>query len=218
MIARAARLALPFALSMTTGCYWSSQPAGPYRSVALVLRSPAANQEPSRPIASPRLIVLGRFDTVAQNPIGGLYDHDDYAVTPLSRTYFFKDGAVVLFEAVAERLRSQGLTVWKDYAGRAEAPMLEPPLRERRPLLVNATVTSLQHDQIRSDGDFNAALVTIDVRVTETDGTQRLAKTYQVERTRPYDTNADFLRDLGRAVADTLSADDAFRRAIEAES
>ena len=103
-----ARFVLPFVLA-TTGCYWSSPPSTPHRSTKIELSTvPALGVPNPRPIASKRLIVLGRFDSTAPQPIGGLYDKKDYSVSPLIRTYFYKDGAVEVFEVEHPRVGGDG--------------------------------------------------------------------------------------------------------------
>ncbi len=204
----------------STGCYWSSQPQAPHRSVELDLaKMPALTIPAPRPLVGTRLIVLGRFDTTAPQPIGGLYDRDEYEVSPLYRTYFFKDGAVEIFEHVSDGLRAAGLTVLKDYAGHAEPALLEAPLRARNPVLVTATVTALQHDQIREPGktDWEGGRLSVDLRVTEANGSVRFAKTYQIEGRIPYDGRTELLRLLGWKLAETLSNDPAFLAAIAAQ-
>lgn len=211
------------ALLLSTGCYWSSPPSTPHRSVKVDLAAIPAFGNPSpRAIVSKKLIVLGRFDTLAPNPIGGLYDRKDYSVSPLIRTYFYKDGAVEIFEHVSDGLRAAGVLVLKDYAGHAEPALLEAPMRDRQPLLVTATVLALQHDQIREkseDGkpaEWEAARLELRVRVRATDGKDRLNKTYLVEGRVPYVENFDLLKVLGWSMAEKLSADPEFVRAIEA--
>jgi hypothetical protein len=208
-----------------SGCYWSSPPSTPHRSVKVDLASTPAFRDPSpRPIESKRVVVLGRFDTTAPNPIGGLYDRKDYRVSPLIRTYFYKDGAVEVFEHVSDGLRAAGLMVLKDYAGHAEPALLEAPLREMRPLLVTATVLSLQHDQIRDKTDdgkhaeWEAARIELAVKVTEADGSARLAKKYVVAGRVPHNPTVDLLKVLGWTVADQLASDPEFLKAIEATS
>lgn len=210
------------ALALLTGCYWSSPPSTPHRSVKIDLAAvPAFGNPVPRPITSKKLLVLGRFDTMAPNPIGGLYDRKDYSVSPLIRTYFYKDGAVELFEHVSDGLRAAGLVVLKDYAGHAEPSLLEAPLREKQPLLVTATVLGLQHDQIRDkseDGKFaewEAARLELRVRVSTADGASRLNKIYLVEGRVAYAPDFDVLKAVGWTMAVKLSGDPEFVRAIE---
>lgn len=213
------------AVALLTGCYWSSPPSTPHRSVKLELAAmaPFGNPVP-RPITSKKLIVLGRFDTMAPNPIGGLYDRKDYSVSPLIRTYFYKDGAVEVFEHVSDGLRAAGLAVLKDYAGHAEPSLLEAPLREKQPLLVTATVLGLQHDQLREkseDGKFaewEAARLELRVRVSTADGASRLNKIYVVEGRVAYAPDFDVLKAVGWTMAVKLSVDPEFVRAIEGAS
>jgi hypothetical protein len=209
-------------MMMATGCYWSSPPSTPHRSIKVDLAAipPFGNPSP-RPIKSSKTIVLGRFDTVAPNPIGGLYDRKDYSVSPLIRTYFYKDGAVEIFEHVSDGLRASGLTILKDYAGHAEPALLEAPLREKQPLLVTGTVLALQHDQIREKADdgkpaeWEAARIELEVRVATHEGVSRLKKTYVVEGRVPWNPDFDLLKVLGWTIAEKLSNDKAFVEAIQ---
>ena len=210
---------------ISTGCYWSSPPSTPHRSVRVDLATTPAFQTPSpAKLTSKRVVVLGRFDSTAPQPIGGLYDRNDYKVSPIIRTYFFKDGAVEVFEHVSDGLRSSGLTVLKDYAGHAEPALLEAPLRAKQPVLVTATVTALQHDQIREKGekggtgDWEAARLELAVRVTDSNGAARLNKTYLVEGRMAWnDNHTELLKVLGWSMAEKLSKDAEFVRAVEAQ-
>ncbi len=208
---------------LSTGCYWSSPPSTPHRSTRIDLASTPAFGNPSpAPLNGKRVVVLGRFDTIAANPIGGLYDRKDYSVAPLIRTYFFKDGAVEVFEHVSDGLRASGLNVLKDYAGHAEPALLEAPLREKQPILVTATVLALQHDQIREKGanggvgEWEAARLELAVRVTDSNGAARLNKTYLVEGRAGWNDNNELLKVLGWSMAEKLSKDAEFVKAIEA--
>jgi len=208
---------------LSTGCYWSSPPSTPHRSTRVDLATtPQFGHPAPAPLAGKRVIVLGRFDTSAPNPIGGLYDRKEYSVSPLIRTYFFKDGAVEVFEHVSDGLRASGLSVLKDYAGHAEPALLEAPLREKQPILVTATVLALQHDQIREKGesggvgDWEAARLELAVRVTDSNGAVRLSKTFLVEGRTGFSDNNELLKVLGWSMAEKLSKDAEFVRAIEA--
>lgn len=208
--------------ALTTGCYWSSPPSTPHRSVRVELAEiPAFGTPAPRRIASKKTIVLGRFDTVAPQPIGGLYDRRDYKVSPLIRTYFFKDGAIEVFEHVSDGLRSAGLLVLKDYAGHAEPALLEEPLRSANPVLVTATVLALQHDQIREKGDdkqpvdWEAARLELAVRVSSGSGAVKLNRTYRVEGRIPFNPEHDLLKLLGWSMAEKLTSDPEFVRAVE---
>jgi hypothetical protein len=203
-----------------TGCYWSSQPQVPHRLVEFDLSATPNLTMPSpRPLVGSRIVVLGRFDSTAPQPVGGLYDKREYEVAPLYRTYFFKDGAVEIFEHVSDGLRASGLIVLKDYAGHAEPSLLEAPVRAKDPILVSATLTALQHDQINENNDakFEAGRVEIAVKVTDSKGNVRLTKTYMVSGRINYDGSTELLRLLGWKLAETLSADPAFVQAIAAQ-
>lgn len=211
------------AVVLLTGCYWSSPPSTPHRSVRVDLAStPDFNNPSPAPLAGKRVVVLGRFDTTAPQPIGGLYDRKDYSVAPLIRTYFYKDGAVEIFEHVSDGLRASGLTVLKDYAGHAEPALLEAPLREKQPILVTATVLALQHDQIREKGEkggvgeWETARLELAVRVTDANGAARLNKTYTVSGRTAWNPGTDLLKVLGWSMAEKLSKDAEFVRAVEA--
>ena len=216
-----ARLAVVFACaSGATGCYWSSQPQTPHRLVEMDLTTvPNLAMPVPRPLVGSRIVVLGRFDSTAPQPVGGLYDRREYEVSPLYRTYFFKDGAVEIFEHVSDGLRASGLIVLKDYAGHAEPSLLEAPVRAKEPILVTATLTALQHDQINENNDakFEAGRVEIALRVTDSKGAVRLQKTYLVTGRIPYDGSTELLKLLGWKLAEALSADPQFVQAIAAQ-
>jgi hypothetical protein len=218
---RTVALAVAMLATAPLGCWWSSPPNTPHRSERFDLEQVPALDDPApRALAGTRTIVLGRFDTVAANPVGGLYDRHDYDVSPLYRTYFHKDAAVEIFERVSDALRASGLVVLKDYAGAAEAALLEEPLRAKAPILVRGTLVSLQHDQIREKhedgGQFQAGRVVVDVNVTETDGRPLLHKLYELTGKRPWDERTDFLSLLGWKLAERMTADPEFLRAIGA--
>ncbi|GAC1548435.1 MAG: hypothetical protein NVS3B10_12030 [Polyangiales bacterium] len=223
MSARSLRWAVALSSSLAaSGCYWSSQPSTPHRDVAVDLAAiPELRLPRPRALQGSRIVVLGRFDSSAPQPIGGLYDKHEYEISPLYRTYFFKDGAVEVFEHVSDGLRASGLVVLKDYAGHADPSMLEAPLRARAPMLVSATVTALQHDQIREKGanqDWEAGRLAIDLRVTDTSGAVRLAKSYLVEGRAHFDGQTELLRLLGWKLAEALAADPQFVAAVGAQA
>lgn len=213
------RLALALLLA-SSGCYWSSPPSTPHRSVRFDVGATPDLGKPQIPaLAGNRLVVLGRFDTTAGNPIGGLYDRKDYEVSALQRTYFFKDGAVEIFEHVSDGLRASGLPVLKDYAGRAEPALVEPAVRAQAPMLVSATVTALQHDQIRDKKesvDVEVGLLEVALLVRDVNGKVVLGKTYRVEGRYPYDGLTDMLKLLGWKLAEKLTSDPAFIAAVGA--
>lgn len=226
-LARASRwarvLAVVGALSASgasLGCYWSSPPSTPHRSERFDLaKIPELGAPAPRALAGTRILVLGRFDTTAPNPVGGLYDRSDYEVSPLYRTYFYKDGAVEIFEHVADALRASGLTVLKDYGGGAQAALLEPPIRAKSPILVRGTLVGLQHDQVREKhdaGDFQVGRVVVDVTVTETDGRPLFRKTYDLAGKAPWDEQTDFLKLLGWKLTEQMTSDPEFVRVIGA--
>lgn len=217
-------LALVASLSiLATGCYWSNPPSTPHRNEKVELANLPELRTPSpRVLASKRLVVLGRFDSTASQPIGGLYDKKDFSISPLIRTYFYKDGAVEVYEHVSDGLRAAGLFVLKDYAGHAEPALLEAPLRARDPLLVTGTVVALQHDQIKEKsetsgfGEWEAGRFALAVKVTDASGAVRLNKTFLVEGRLPYNERAELLKVLGWTMAERLASDPEFVRAVEA--
>jgi hypothetical protein len=214
-----ARIAAVVGSLLLGGCYWSSPPDVPHRNVKFDVAETRAIEAPAPPaLAGTKVVVLGRFDTVAANPIGGLYDRQKYSVSPLIRTYFFRDGAVEIFEHVSDGLRAAGLVVLKDYAGAASPALVEAPLRSRDPILVSATVLALQHDQIREKGagqDWEVGRVEIDLRVTDPRGAALLSKKYLVDGRIPHG-NGDFLKLLGWKLAEQLTRDPEFVRAVGA--
>ncbi len=219
---RALALAIALAASAggSTGCYWSSPPSTPHRSERFDLGAVADLAPPApRPLVGSRTIILGRFDSTAPNPVGGLYDRANYEVSPLYRTYFYKDGPVELFEHVSDALRASGLAVLKDYAGGAEPTLLEPAMRAMAPVLVHGTLLRLQHDQIRDKhdaGDFQVGRVIVDLTITDADGRLLLRRTYDLEGKVPWDEGTDFLKLLGWKLAERLTADPELLAAIGA--
>lgn len=213
-------LSLAVLIASSVGCYWSSQPQNPHRNVPVELAQLPLLSPPSpRPVSAKRVVVLGRFDSTAPQPIGGLYDKNDFSVSPLIRTYFFKDGAVEVFEHVSDGLRAAGVTVLKDYAGHAEPALLEPTLRAQNPVLVTATVTQLQHDQVRDKGegqDWEAARMAVQLSVRDVNGGTLLDKRYEIAGRLHYDGQVDVLKLLGWKLAEKLAADPAFLAAIGA--
>ena len=211
------------ALAALPGCWWSPSPITPHGNVemdpaklpALVAGQPVA-------LKSSRLVVFGRFESTAPQPIGGLYDHDDYSITPLSRTYFFRDAPLEVFEASCDHLRACGLDVRKDYATSGEPTLVEQRLRARNPLLVSATITMLQNDQIRTDSDpprdFEIARLVVAVRVRDLRGAVRYQRDVTIEGRVPAAESTDLLRTLGLRLGDVLVHDGDFLRAVEASS
>jgi hypothetical protein len=89
-------------------------------------------------------------------------------------------------------------------------------------VLVTATVLALQHDQIREksagggEGEREAARLELAVRVTDSNGAARLNKTYLVAGRATWSDNNELLKVLGWAMAEKLSKDPEFVKAIEA--
>lgn len=207
----------------TNGCYWSSPPTTPHGKVELdPAKLPALAEETPPALKSRRVLVLGRFETVAVQPLGALYDHDDYSISPLYRTYFFRDAHIEIFEHGCDALRATGLDVRKDYQTNATPTLVEARVRALDPLLVSATITALQHDQIRLDADppvdVEVARLTIDVVVRELSGRSRYARSLVIEGKLPHRDGADVLSILGRRLGTTLARDPEFLRAVEASS
>jgi hypothetical protein len=216
-----AALALATALA-ATGCYWSSPPTTPHGHA---VTDPAAAPELRMTMVpgtlrSARLLVLGRFDTRAVQPIGALYDFDDYSASPLIRTYFFRHGGLELLEHACDAMRASGLHVLKDYATTGEPALLEAPLRAQSPLLVRTRVLALQHDQIRTDTDpprdYEVVRLEVEVGVYETSGRRRYLGRHEIRGSLRYEEQADVLRHLGLKLGDRLVGDAAFRTAVEA--
>ncbi len=213
---------LPLFAALLGGCYWSDPPAWPYGDAA---NDPADAQPltmpaPPRPLHSPRVIVIGRFDTVATQPIGGLYDWSDYDVSPLFRTYYFKYANLELFEHVTDALRASGLDVRKDYATTGEPALVQGPLRAISPLLVRTRVLTFQHDQVRTDDDtprdYEVARLVVEVTVDDINGARRYAARQSIHARVHAQDPANMLRMLGLELGTRLLRDPAFLEAIEA--
>jgi hypothetical protein len=217
-----ASLLLALVSALGTGCYWSSPPEGPYGHIRQEPdKTPSLTPVTLEALTPGRMIVLGRFDSTAPQPIGGLYDRANYHLAPLYRTYYFRDGAVEVFEHVADALRAAGLGVLKDYSAHGAPALLEAPLRSLHPVLVTGTVRALQHDLIRIDDadkhdDTAVVHLVIDMRVTDTDGAPRLEKRYAVDGTVLYDPAADVLDLLGAKLVEKLTRDPEFVGAVGA--
>lgn len=212
-----------FAVLATPACYWSNPPEHPYRHADL---DPAkaellATTPPAPPsLASPRVIVLGRFDSIITQPIGGLYDRNDFSVSPLLRTYSFPHAHLEVFEHTCDALRAAGLDVRKDYGSTGSPAMIESPLRALLPAIVRTRVLSLQHDQLRTEGDppvdWELATLTVQVEVLGYDGVRRYAASYTIDGKVAVQESANLLRLIGLKLGARLTSDAAFLRAIEA--
>lgn len=218
----ATRIASLLAATLCAGCYWSSPPSSPHgHHPANVEGLPSLAVSP-HPVAlrSPRLIVLGRFGTRSIQPIGALYDFNDYEASPLIRTYFFRHAHLELFEHVSDALRASGLDVRKDYATTGDPALLEAPVRSLRPLIVRTSVAALQHDQVRTDTDpptdNEVVRLVVDVSVVEADGTQRYSARHEIYGRLAWQEDLDVLRMLGLELGERLTRDAGFLRAIEA--
>lgn len=204
------------------GCWVSSPPIGPYGHATLdgAKLAPLV-VPPLRRVTSTRLVVVGRFDDVATQPVGGMYDRVEWGVTPLYRTYYYADAPLELFEHVTDALRAAGIDARKDYASRAEPSLVEAPLRVLDPVLVGATLVSLQHDQAREAGEppREQELVRVVVRVDVRDlaGRALYAREHLIEGRAPLVAGGDVLRAVGLALGARLVADDAFVAAIGAK-
>lgn len=218
--ARAAAVVLAtFGLS---GCYFSNPPSAPHghtpmqvEQLAPLTVSPAPAQ-----LASQRVIVLARFDAATVQPIGGLYDLHDYETSPLLRTYFFKHGPLELFEHACDALRATGLDVRKDYATTGEPALLEAQLRALQPLIVRTRILSLQHDQVRTEGeppsDNEVLRLVAEVSVVDPRGGTLYQGRHEVTGRLLWQQDSDVLRLLGLAFGERLSRDPAFVSALGA--
>lgn len=218
----AAALATALALALASaGC--GGAPLAPHGHVAPdpSRLAPLAVGEPPA-LRGSRLVVLGRFDAVTTQPVGGAYDQLESGLSPLVRTYFHADGPLELFEHVSDALRAAGLDVRKDYATRAEPTLVEARLRARAPLLVSGTVLALQHDQVRTDGDPARTVETLRARVRievrDLDGRVRYAKEHAFGGQLPLVPASDALRLAGHALGVLLARDPDFVRAVAAEA
>lgn len=215
---------LPLALSLLpalAGCYWSNPPSSPHGHVALdAERAPELTAAPIVPLRSSRVILLGRFDSVATQPIGGMYDLREYHVSPLYRTYFFADAPLELFEHTCDALRATGLDVRKDYATIGEATLVEEPLRAIDPVIVATTILALEDDQIRSDDDpptdREVARLAVHVEVRDVAGKARYSREHVVYGRAKIAPESDMLRLVGHALGAKLVRDPAFLQAIGA--
>lgn len=209
-------------VSAPLGCYWSSPPTAPHgleqlnpEQIPVLTVSP----DPVR-LRSPRVLILGRFDSRAIQPIGGVYDLHDGSISPLVRTYYFKFGHLELFEHACDALRASGLDVRKDYATTGEPWLVESGLRQKDPLLIRARVIELQHDQVRSDDDpprdSEVIKLVTDVGVFDTSGNGRYQARHAIYGRVVVGEDIDVLRMLGLKLGERLVHDAAFVRAIEA--
>ena len=97
---------------------------------------------------------------------------------------------------------------------------MEKRLRDLQPVLVRATVQSLQHDQIRSDTDpatdHEAVQLIVDVSVLDVQGVERYRARHAVDARVVYQQELDVLRILGLKLGERLTHDAGFLRAIGA--
>jgi hypothetical protein len=223
MTRRLAFFAVIVSAMASTGCYWASPPTHPHGHADLEPRKlPDLIVEPPIGLRSPRLLLLGRFETIAPQPIGGLYDHDEHSITPLYRTYFSPDAPLEIFENVTDALRATGLDVRKDYALSGNPLLVEERLRRKNPLVIAGTISALQHDQIRTDEDkprdYEAARLAIRITVRDLSGKTLYERELVVEGKTRWAPDADLLRVLGLRVGGLLTRDADFLRAVEAGS
>jgi hypothetical protein len=211
------------ALAGVSGCYFSRTPSAPHGHLPLEPDRLGLITLPAAPAAlsSPKVIVLGRFDTAATQPIGGLYDFSDFDTSPLLRTYYFKHAALELFEHTCDALRATGLDVRKDYGTTGEPGLVESETRKLRPTIVRTRIVSLQHDQIRSDSDPPADLelvrLTADVSVLDHQGVSLYQGRHLVEGRMPWREDLDMLRIVGLKLGDRLTRDAGFLSAVGAQ-
>lgn len=178
------------------------------------------NSEPVK-VASRRIIVLGRFESLITQPIGGLYDYDDSEVSPLYRTYYFKHGDLELFEHTSDYLRGSGLDLRRDYGTTGNPSLVETPLRQQNPLIVRTKILLLQHDQVRSGEppqDYEIAHLTVEISVFDTQGQQRYQSRQEILGRLPHQEDANLLRILGLTLGQRLLSDPSFLNAIEAKA
>lgn len=225
MVSPLLRIAFGAALSISaSGCYFSSPPSAPHGHNPLhVEQLPTLTVSPSpAQLASPHVIVLGRFDSSATQPIGGLYDFSDYDSSPLQRTYYFKHAHLELFEHACDALRATGLDVRKDYGSTGEPTMLEQPLRRLQPLIVRTTIVAMQHDQVRTDSDpptdNEVVKLVVDVSVIDSLGTSHYQARHAVYGRLTWQEDLDVLRMLGLKLGERLTRDPAFLNAIGARA
>lgn len=210
--------------SCAMGCYFSSPPSTPHGNNPLhVEQLPTLTVSPAPAhLASQRVIVLARFDSAATQPIGSLYDFNDYETSPLIRTYYFKHANLELFEHACDALRATGLDVRKDYATTGEAALLERPLRQLQPLIVRTNILELQHDQVRTDSDpptdNEVVKLVVDVSVIDAQGASRYQARHAIYGRLTFQEDLDVLRMLGLRLGERLTRDPAFLRALEATS
>ncbi len=208
--------------ALLTGCYWSSPPASPHGNRPVNLEEVPVLTVTAAPaqLESRRVLVLGRFDSLTTQPIGGLYDFDEYSASPLIRTYYFKFAHLELFEHACDALRASGLDVRKDYATTGEPTLIERPLRDKNPFVIRAVVQSFQHDQIRTDTDpptdNEVVQLIVDVTVTDVQGNDRYRARHAIDGRVRYDESVDLLRMLGLKLGERLTHDAKFVQAIEA--
>jgi hypothetical protein len=206
----------------TTGCYFSNPPSTPHGHDPMHVEQLPTLTVSATPVqlASRRVIVLSRFDSTATQPIGGLYDFNDYESSPLIRTYYFKHANLELFEHACDALRATGLDVRKDYATTGEASLIERPLRELQPLMVRTKIISLQHDQVRTDSDpptdNEVVKLVVDVSVIDALGASRYQARHAIYGRLTWQEELDVLRMLGLRLGERLARDPAFLRAVEA--
>jgi hypothetical protein len=209
--------ALAIAAFGMAGCYWSSPPTQPFpHRVFDVATTPELGEPAVASLRSPRVIVLGRFQSIGSQPIGGLYDEHDFQASPLYRTYSFPDADIELFEQTCDALRATGLDVRKDYA-LADGRLLEPRLKAVSPILISTVIVSVQHDQLRTEAgrDYELARLVAEVTVRDPGRGELLRRRYEVQGKRASVPDADVLGALGRTFGAALAADPDFRRAIE---
>lgn len=206
-----------------SGCYWSSPPTNPHGHAKLDPSKLSPLQTRAEPgsagaprLVSPRMIVFGRLDSTVTQPVGGVYDQVETSISPLTRTYYFRDVSLEIFEHTTEVLRAAGLDVRKDYATTGAATLLESRLRARSPLLMGGQLRSLQHDQIRTEneGDVEVARMVVQLWVRDTDGRSLYEREHTVEGKVTHPAKVEVLWLLGAVLAERLDQDAEFRRAL----
>jgi hypothetical protein len=219
----ALRLACLVPLVSASGCYFAQAPSTPHGHLASKPDHLAPITLPAAPasLSSPKLILLGRFDSAAIQPIGGLYDFNDYDTSPLVRTHYFKHAALELFEHTCDALRATGLDVRKDYATTGEPALLEADTARMHPVIVRTRIASLQHDQVRTDADrpqdLEVVRLVADVTVVDVQGASLYQTRHEIAGRMPWREDLDMLRVLGLKLGDKLARDPAFLRAVGAQ-
>jgi hypothetical protein len=93
-------------------------------------------------------VVVGMFDSITTNPVGGLYDWGNFHISPLYRTYYFPSLPAQVFESFSESLAQTGMVVMKDYTDNGVLSQLDGTTAGSP--VITATLTRFGHHQMRS--------------------------------------------------------------------